>query len=113
MNTLEDGLMALVSKAKADYAAWWGSKANDTHVQEMIADYNDGIQIEDHPCIIFRLERTFVLFPPDNALAMPTQIDGDDGKFDFLKLFCKCLPDKSIATFTGQQDYNRRVLPRQ
>ena len=44
MNT---ALAALLAKAKADYAAWWGAKANDAHVQKMIEEYNAGIRIEE------------------------------------------------------------------
>ena len=44
---MQSGLAAIVEKSKADYVAWWGKRASEPHIQQMIADFNASIRIEE------------------------------------------------------------------
>jgi len=43
----ETGITQLIEKAKADYLAWCGPRANEPHVAIMIEQYNDGFRIDE------------------------------------------------------------------
>ena len=43
----ETGITQLIEKAKADYLAWCGNRANDPVVSGMIQAYNDGFRIDE------------------------------------------------------------------
>jgi hypothetical protein len=44
---MQSGLAAIIEKSKADYVAWWGNRASEPHIQQMIADFNASIRIEE------------------------------------------------------------------
>ena len=44
---MQSGLDALIEKSKADYLAWWGNRASEPHVQQMITDFDASIRIEE------------------------------------------------------------------